>query len=147
LTALVELVASLRRDLEAQPADPALLSEWGRRSLEKIDVQRGISEDHEDPVQASQRFENVQEMVQALGQMNLADFAKDEAPPQNGLELLREYLTLLLLQAQDEEDKKKDDPDAPPRDEVTLLTLHGAKGLEYPLVFLVGLEDGLIPHR
>jgi DNA helicase-2/ATP-dependent DNA helicase PcrA len=34
----------------------------------------------------------------------------------------------------------------PDQSEVTLMTLHSAKGLEYPVVFLVGLEDGIFPH-
>jgi DNA helicase-2/ATP-dependent DNA helicase PcrA len=51
------------------------------------------------------------------------------------------FLAELTLTANDE---KKDDDDA--RDQVTLMTLHSAKGLEFPLVFLVGVEEGLLPH-
>ncbi len=53
---------------------------------------------------------------------------------------LADFLTEVALVA--DVDALDDEQDA-----VTLLTLHSAKGLEYRAVFLVGLEDGLIPHR
>ncbi|MDA0271414.1 MAG: UvrD-helicase domain-containing protein [Chloroflexi bacterium] len=39
-----------------------------------------------------------------------------------------------------------DDPSADQPDSVTLITLHAAKGLEYPVVFLAGMEEGILPH-
>ena len=52
---------------------------------------------------------------------------------------LSQYLRMLVLRENDE-----DAGDV--ADRLTLTTMHGAKGLEYPHVFLVGLEEGFLPH-
>ena len=57
---------------------------------------------------------------------------------EQGIEGLREFIDHSAL-VSDQDDYKRDAP-------VTLMTVHSAKGLEFPLVFVVGLEDGLFPH-
>ncbi len=77
--------------------------------------------------EAEGRLENLQELVNAA-----VDY--DEL----GTEGLREFIDHSALVSDQDQYK----PDAP----VTLMTAHSAKGLEFPLVFIVGLEDGLFPH-
>ncbi len=77
--------------------------------------------------EAEARLENLQELVNAA-----VDY--DE----QGLEGLREFIDHSAL-VSDADQYKRDAP-------VTLMTAHSAKGLEFPLVFIVGLEDGLFPH-
>jgi ATP-dependent exoDNAse (exonuclease V) beta subunit len=56
---------------------------------------------------------------------------------------LREFLDETALAGRD--DLTKDDEHRPAA--VTLMTLHSAKGLEFPHVYMVGMEEGLMPHR
>src|SRR5205085_3656013 len=77
--------------------------------------------------EAEGRLENLQELVNAA-----VDY--DE----QGAEGLRDFIDHSALVA-DTDQYKADVP-------VTLMTAHSAKGLVFPLVFLVGLEDGLFPH-
>src|SRR5215207_2771269 len=77
--------------------------------------------------EAEGRLENLQELVNAA-----VDY--DE----QGIEGLRDFIDHSAL-VSDQDDYKRDAP-------VTIMTVHSAKGLEFPLVFIVGLEDGLFPH-
>ncbi len=77
--------------------------------------------------EAEARLENLQELVNAA-----VDY--DE----QGVQGLREFIDHSAL-VSDADQYKRDAP-------VTLMTAHSAKGLEFPMVFIVGLEDGLFPH-
>jgi DNA helicase-2/ATP-dependent DNA helicase PcrA len=81
----------------------------------------------ENSEEAEARLENLQELVNAA-----VDY--DE----QGSQGLRDFLDHSALVA-DTDQYKADVP-------VTLMTAHSAKGLEFPVIFLVGLEDGLFPH-
>jgi DNA helicase-2/ATP-dependent DNA helicase PcrA len=80
----------------------------------------------EDTPEAYSRVENLQELVNA---------ARDSRERSEGLEQFLDHAALVS-------DADSYDQSA----QITLMTLHAAKGLEFPLVFLCGLEEGLFPH-
>lgn len=61
---------------------------------------------------------------------------------------INEFLENVALVEARSDDKKHQSLNLnnPPRDAITLMTLHAAKGLEFPVVFIVGMEEGLFPH-
>ncbi len=77
--------------------------------------------------EAEARLENLQELVNAA-----VDYDREEGGG------LRDFIDAAALVS----DSDQYQQDAP----VTLMTMHSAKGLEFPLVFIVGMEDGLFPH-
>ena len=80
--------------------------------------------------EGEERWANVVEL-----RNHAAEF--DEITSPEGLARFLEEVALVS-----DQDELEDRPDR-----VTLITLHAAKGLEFPVVFIVGLEEGLLPHR
>ncbi|MCW8963837.1 MAG: DNA helicase II [Gammaproteobacteria bacterium] len=85
---------------------------------------------------AEQKLENLEELVSAARGFAY-DYEPDEDMPE--MDLLTAFLTHAALEAGEGQS-------AAGQDSVQLMTLHSAKGLEFPLVFLCGLEEGLFPH-
>ncbi|HEY4506606.1 MAG TPA: UvrD-helicase domain-containing protein [Candidatus Paceibacterota bacterium] len=79
-----------------------------------------------------ERWENVKEILTAVKKFD----ATEEPSTGNGLQRFLEEVALLQ-----ETDKLEQGGDM-----VNLMTVHSAKGLEFPVVFLVGMEDGIFPH-
>jgi DNA helicase-2/ATP-dependent DNA helicase PcrA len=96
-------------------------------ALERSGLQAAINDGSDE---GEERWANVLEL-----RGHAAEF--DEIAPPEGLARFLEEVALVSDQDELEE--------AP--DRVTLITLHAAKGLEFPVVFIVGLEEGLLPHR
>jgi DNA helicase-2/ATP-dependent DNA helicase PcrA len=78
------------------------------------------------------RLENLQELVNAAREF--------EPDPDSDMDPLSEFLSHAALEAGEGQADAWEDC-------VQLMTLHSAKGLEFPLVFLCGLEEGLFPHQ
>ncbi|MBS4209576.1 DNA helicase PcrA [Bacillus sp. FJAT-50079] len=86
----------------------------------------------EKSLEAESRLENINEFLSVT--KSFEDGSDDKS--------LIAFLTDLALVA----DIDKLDEDGTPGEAITLMTLHSAKGLEYPVVFLIGMEEGVFPH-
>ncbi|MGK5086297.1 UvrD-helicase domain-containing protein [Bdellovibrionota bacterium FG-2] len=143
------LIDKMRTELETCEISRQGLALWAKRSLELIGVKQGFEQDSDDAKEVARKMDSVDELANAVGQMNLADILSSETEAggvaTNGLDVLREFIIRMTLDSIDEAERDEEKQEL--KDQVTLLTLHGAKGLEYPIVFLVGMEEGLLPHR
>jgi len=84
-------------------------------------------------VEGVNRYENIQELLNGI-----KEFSEREDIEEKGLEVFMQDVALLTS------DDKNDNKDA---DTVSLMTIHSAKGLEFPEVFVVGLEENLFPSQ
>jgi ATP-dependent DNA helicase UvrD/PcrA len=124
-TALVGFLAVLNELIAAAPA--LTVSQLLTTVIEKTRYRDYLTEAF--PVDGEERWENVMELRNVAAQF-------DELEPEHAL--LRFLEDVALMSDADEYDERIE--------AVTLITLHAAKGLEFPVVFIVGMEEGLLPH-
>ena len=124
-TSVYEHLASMRDTNNVPQLIDAVVTKTGFRAyLNTLDKDQ--------PDRSESRWENIEEFKNVAAQYN-------ELEEETSLHLFLEQVALVS------------DVDQPENNEesvnVTLTTLHSAKGLEFPVVFLVGMEEGLLPHQ
>ena len=121
----IELIENLEdetKNLRLSEQIEKMLAQTGLLTLYKKDKsEKGFS-----------RVENLEELVNATAQFTLTD----DLP----LSLLDSFLAHVVLETEEEQVRSHSDC-------VSLMTLHAAKGLEFPLVIISGLEENLFPHH
>lgn len=86
------------------------------------------------------RFENIEELLNAMKDFSERENSETVNQEDNDIRTLEQFIQdIALLTDADTEDKKKD------TNRVSLMTIHAAKGLEFPFVYVTGLEENLFP--
>ncbi|MCM0606697.1 MAG: UvrD-helicase domain-containing protein [Xanthomonadaceae bacterium] len=141
LKKLVAFHTERRQALEALILDPGRISLWAIELIKSAGLESTIIDEEETTANADKKIENIKELANSLSIYTLSDF--DLTGEATSIDFLTEFLSRLALQAKDDL-KKEDDSTS---DQVTLMTLHSSKGLEFQNVYLVGAEDGYLPHK
>ena len=126
---LVQAVDSFHRRRHSES-----LAALTRELLERIEYRREIEHVYPREQDREQRWQTLEELVNAL-----AAYEQDAASPTLGA-----FLDEMALGLRDVESDKEAQLAA---NAVVLMTLHSAKGLEFPVVYLVGMEEGILPHH
>jgi superfamily I DNA/RNA helicase len=126
----IELIERTRLPLDA--GQRMSLQVWADRFLEETGYLNELRRSEKTPEASENRVRNLKDLVATL------DGGK--ATTALPAERLLEFLEDLSLDSDREEEKEAQG------DAVTLITMHSCKGLEFPHVYVVGLEDGLLPH-
>jgi len=130
IEAFVEFIERTSALLHA--GQPLSLRVWTERFLDETGYLEELRRSEKNPETSENRVRNLKELAATLD--------GDSAGTAKPAERLHTFLEELTLDSEREEEKENQG------DAVTLITMHSCKGLEFPHVCIVGLEDGLLPH-
>jgi DNA helicase II / ATP-dependent DNA helicase PcrA len=128
----VEFIERTGAELQQASTSPKPLQSWSEKFLDETGYFAELRRSEKDADAAENRIRNLREMIATLD-----EFGQAGATPAARLETFLEDITLDAERLEEKETAG---------DAVTLITMHSCKGLEFPRVFIVGLEEGLLPH-
>jgi DNA helicase-2/ATP-dependent DNA helicase PcrA len=136
LEELMELIETQRAELterQSAPGQPWRLSEKTRALIDAIDYYSYLVLEHSsDEKKAKWKFSNIEYFIKMI-----ENWERDPDTDNPGLYPWLNRISLIT----------KDDGETDTLGKVSLMTIHSAKGLEFPVVFIAGAEEGLIPHE
>jgi DNA helicase-2/ATP-dependent DNA helicase PcrA len=128
---LVQLIREQRHELARHPD----LVHWATRLIERLRYRSEIDRLYAEAEERQARWASIEQVVNALGQ-----YASE-----NGSQAtLSGFIDQVAVGDNDLENEKEKQLS---RNAIVLMTLHSAKGLEFPYVYMVGLEEGVLPHQ
>ncbi|NBU11175.1 MAG: DNA helicase UvrD [Verrucomicrobia bacterium] len=115
---------------DAFAAKPDALQQWSEKFLNDTGYWGELRRSEKNQENAENRIRSLRDLIATMDRDGVGKPMSDR---------LDQFLEDLTLDSEREEEKEAGDA-------VTLITMHSCKGLEYPHVYVVGLEDGLLPH-
>jgi ATP-dependent DNA helicase Rep len=109
-----------------------------REMVQDIDYESWLHQNASSPKVAEKRMENVWYLVDSIKNQLEKNIDDNKTHEENLNAAIAKMLLLDLLDRQEEEDTS---------DRVQMMTLHASKGLEFPHVFMLGMEEEILPHR
>ncbi|HEX2732382.1 MAG TPA: UvrD-helicase domain-containing protein [Polyangiaceae bacterium] len=129
---IAKFQAMIQRYQERLQSEPLL--DVARALIGEVEYKREIERLYKSATDIESRWRSIEELMNAIGIYQ----ERSEEPS------LRGFLEETALGARDD---FGDDKDKREKHALTLMTLHSAKGLEFPRVYMVGMEEGLLPHQ
>lgn len=127
----LQVFKSWMEQVKHRVASGGAISEHLKQMVEDSGYEAYLYEQNDTPAKAQKKMDNVWELVDWVGRL----LAK--APESTLTDVINKLILIDILEQADEQDNET----------LQLMTLHASKGLEFPFVYLVGMEEELLPHR
>ena len=129
----LDQLARIVEDVAYQETNDTLV-DLARNMVETTQYRSELERIYSDPNEFQTRWNTVEQIVNSV-----AEYEERAAKPR-----LSDFLDKLMLGEQDASDEKEKQLK---KNAIALMTMHSAKGLEFPEVYMVGLEEGILPHH